>query len=606
MIQHLHTSAESKNLYIKIKKIRKNLFLPFLYLIYIFLFFAQYKVKIYVGEKMSKQQRQKSVLKKSPMLYIVLIAIWSILAIVFWWLVSKSFGNVPYFPNAHITNGVDIFANILIVLNAIFISYFWLNGVKDFVYVVWYFVFKKRLLKKYDDIININVSNVKDKILFIYCTCNDFDSKSLSKSIRQNYDNFDVVILDDSTDESYKKKVDAFAQKNNIKVVRRKDRIGFKAGNINHYLMNPECKKKNYKFFVILDSDEILPTNFCVECLKYFYAKENVGIVQANHIATRNRNLFMRLFHLGVNSHWPTYQTMKHFYGFSTMLGHGAMIKSDCYYDAGGFPNLVAEDLCLSIEARDKGYLVAFAPNIVCSEEYPVDYVAFKKRHSKWTQGNLEFIKKYSGKIAKSKMKWFEKLDIVLFTYNLPLTAIFAFYIFLNLMIAPALKINLGMVYPTWLIVPTIVFFFSPTLNDVFTWLFKINFFKFLLYYIGSIVLYGSMLTTSLISATLGIFGKKAKFIVTPKSSQKISFWFALKFQWKEILFSSILITISIIFCKSILPIILIAGTGYLSFFLLFLSNKTYSQQEIQTDDTKTTNIILRPNLNYIQKQKVL
>ena len=199
-------------------------------------------------------------------------------------------------------------------------------------------------------------------------------------------------------------------------------------------------------------------------------------------------------------------------------------------------------------------------------------------------------------------MKWYEKLDIVLFTYNLPLTAIFAFYIFLNLMIAPALKINLGMVYPSWFIIPTIVFFFSPTLNDVFTWLFKIKFSKFIFYYIGSIVLYGSMLTTSLISATLGIFGKKAKFIVTPKSSQKISFWFALKFQWKEILFSSILITISIIFCKSVLPIILIAGTGYLSFFLLFLSNKTYSQQEVQVDDRKTADIILRPNLNYVQK----
>ena len=552
--------------------------------------------------KIKKPKTENSVVKKSSALYVVLLVLWTLLAIVFWWLISQNFGNIPYLPDAHITNGIDIFANVLIVLNAIFISYFWLNGVKDFVYVIWYFAIKKRLLKRYDKIINTDVDNVNDKILFVYCTCNDFDGKSLSKCIRQTYQNFDVVILDDSSEKAYKDKVDKFAKAGNIKVVRRKNRVGFKAGNINHYLMSAECKKKKYDYFVILDSDEVLPNNFCYDCLKYFYAEQNVGIVQANHIATRNRNLFMRLFHLGVNSHWPTYQTMKHFYGFSTMLGHGAMIKSNCYYDAGGFPNLVAEDLCLSIEARNKGYLVAFAPNIVCSEEYPVDYVAFKKRHSKWTQGNLEFIKKYTGKIAKSKMHWFEKLDIVLFTYNLPLTAIFAFYIFLNLMITPLLKINLGAVYPNWLIIPTIIFFFSPTLNDVFTWLFKINFFKFVCYYVGSIVLYGSMLTTSLISATLGIFGKKAKFIVTPKNSQKISFWFALKFQWKEILFSSILIAISIIFCKSVLPIILIAGTGYLSFFLLFLSNKTYSHTESQFDDKQSENIILRLNPIYNKK----
>lgn len=534
----------------------------------------------------SNAKIQKKEIKKSPALYVFLFFVWTILSVVFWLQVSKSFGNVPYLPNAEITESIDVFANILLVMNAIFISYFWLNGVKDFVYVVWYFIAKKRLLKNYDDILKTDVSKAKDKILFIYCTCNDFDGESLKKSINQTYKKFDVVILDDSNDAKYKRKVDNFANRYDIKVVRRQDRVGFKAGNINNYLMSRECKEKKYDYFVILDSDEILPNNFAEECLRYFYSRENVGIVQASHVATRNRNFFMKLFHIGVDSHWPTYQTMKHFYGFSTMLGHGAMIKSECYYKINGFPNLVAEDLCLSIEARNVGYLVAFAPNIVCSEEYPVDYVAFKKRHSKWTQGNLEFIKKYTKKIAKSRMKWFEKLDIVLFTYNLPLTAIFAFYIFLNLIITPVLKINLGMVYPSWLIIPTIVFFLSPTLNDVFTWLLKMNFFRFLLYYIGSIILYGSMLTTSLISATLGIFGKKAKFIVTPKSSQKITLGFALKFQWKELVFSTILIILSIIFCKSILPIILIAGTGYLSIILLFFSNKTYTKRQIDNDES--------------------
>ena len=207
----------------------------------------------------------------------------------------------------------------------------------------------------------------------------------------------------------------------------------------------------------------------------------------------------MKLFHVGVNSHWPTYQTMKHFYGFSTMLGHGAMIKRECYERAGGFPPLVAEDLCLSIEARNIGYYVAFAPNIVCREEYPVDYVAFKKRHSKWTQGNLEFIKKYTGKISRSKMRWFEKMDIVLFTYNLPLTAVFAFFIFANLMIAPLFGLDLGKAYALWMIIPTVIFFFSPMLNDFITWAFRLNPLRTLIYTLSVVVLYGSMLTTSLV-----------------------------------------------------------------------------------------------------------
>ena len=312
----------------------------------------------------------------------------------------------------------------------------------------------------------------------------------------------------------------------------------------------------------------------------------------------------MKLFHIGVNSHWPTYQTMKHFYGFSTMLGHGAMISRECYLAAGGFPNLVAEDLCLSIEARNHGYYVAFAPNIVCEEEYPVDYVAFKKRHSKWTQGNLEFIKRYTGKIIKSKMKWYEKADIVLFTYNLPLTAIFAFFIFLNLVFAPLLNINLGAVYKLWMIIPTVIFFFSPMLNDFIVWTTKFNPLRNLAYFFGVIVLYGSMLTTSLISALLGMCGKKAKFIVTPKTATKITFWQAVKFQKNEILFSSLFLTIGLIM-HNVLSVILIISTGYLSLFLLFLSNRTYNETQIQKIDAQSSKISLSTNKTYVYTENL-
>ncbi|HBE98604.1 MAG TPA: glycosyl transferase family 2 [Firmicutes bacterium] len=486
-------------------------------------------------------------------------------------------------------------------MNAVFITYFWLNGVKDFIYVIWYYCAKSKLSKKYKNVIDTDVSMANDRVLFLYCTCNDFEGSSLLKCMNQDYKNYKVVILDDSSKEEYIRQVDSFAKEHEIEVVRRQNRVGFKAGNINHYLLRDDVKGK-YDYAVILDSDEIIPNDFIKSALKYFYYYNNVGIVQANHVSTRNSNLFMRLFHIGVNSHWPTYQGMKHRYGFSTMLGHGAMIKRECYEKAGGFPPLVAEDLCLSIEARNHGYLVAFAPEIICMEEYPVDYFAFKKRHSKWTQGNLEFIKKYTGKIVKSKMSWFEKWDIVLFTYNLPLTAIFAFYIFLNLIALPLLGVDLSSIYQIWMIVPTIVFFFSPMLNDFITWMFRINPLRFVSYFVLVVILYGSMLTTSLISALLGMLGKKAKFIVTPKSSEKITILKALRFQLNEFIFSSVLLAVSLVFTRSAYPVILIVLTGYLSFFLAFLSNKRYKEKEYSLDDTKTTEISLRQNKAYLYK----
>ena len=540
--------------------------------------------------------KNRDVMKKSPALYITMLVIWTLLIILLWTHFIPNIIRVPFFQNAKPTWGISVGARGLLILNGIFISYFWLNGVKDFIYVVWYYIFRKRMLVRYHDVMQTDVSGVKDKVLMAYCTCNDFDGKSLLLSMKQSYPYVTTVILDDSTEESYKKAVDEFSKKHGVEVIRRKDRKGFKAGNINHYFQSESCKKQGYEYYVILDSDEILPNDYVYESLKYFYARKNVGIVQANHVSDRNRNFFMKLFHVGVNSHWPTYQTMKHCYGFSTMLGHGAMLKKECYESAGGFPPLVAEDLCLSIEARSNGYLVAFAPNIICREEYPVDYVAFKKRHSKWTQGNLEFIKKYTGRIASSKMKWFEKMDIVLFTYNLPLTAVFAFFIFANLTIAPLLYIDLGRVYALWMIIPTIVFFFSPMLNDFITWTFRLNPLRTLIYTVSVVMLYGSMLTTSLVSALMGMFGKKAKFIVTPKSSNRITLPFALKFQWKELVFSTVLLIISLLFHGGIMPVFLIMLTGYSSIILLFFSNFTYTESETERIDQETMSISMRIN----------
>ncbi len=536
---------------------------------------------------------------KSPALYITMLAVWTVLTAFLWYNFVPKFINVPFIAGKNISVAVSVGARILLVLNAVFISYFWLNGVKDFLYVIWYYCARKRLQNKYKEVIETDVSSARDKILLAYCTCNDFDGDSLEKSMKQTYPYFDVVILDDSTEEEYRERVDAFARNFGIKVVRREDRTGFKAGNINNYLQSDECRDKGYGYYVILDSDEILPENYLYESLKYFYAYSDVGIVQANHISDRNRNFFMKLFHVGVNSHWPTYQTMKNFYGFSTMLGHGAMLKKDCYEKAGGFPPLVAEDLCLSIEARNSGYFVAFASNIVCREEYPIDYVAFKKRHSKWTQGNLEFIKKYTGRIARSKMRWFEKMDIVLFTYNLPLTAIFAFFIFANLVIAPLLFLDLGRAYALWMVIPTVVFFFSPMLNDFITWAFRLPLSRTLIYTVCVVLLYGSMLTTSLISAVLGLAGKKAKFVVTPKTSKRIDFAFALKCQWKEFAFSTLLLVISLVFQRAVLPVILIVATGYASIILLFFSNVRYSARETRRIDEETSRISLQLNETY-------
>lgn len=409
-------------------------------------------------------------------------------------------------------------------------------------------------------------------VILIYCTANDFNEDSLRKSMQQNYKKFKTYILDDSSDKAYKKRINKFAKKYGVKVVRRKDRLGFKAGNINNFFRSR--KNLKYDYFVILDSDEIIPSDFITKSLEYFERFRNIGIVQANHIGTRNRNAFMKTFALGVDSHWPTYQMTKHYSGFLSLLGHGAMVSRECYEAAGGFPHVVAEDLCFSIEARIKGYYTAFANEIICEEEYPIDYLAFKKRHGKWTQGNMEFIKQYTKRIVTSNLTWFEKMDIFLFTYNLPLTAFFAFYIVINLIIFPLF--NYRVVYPEWLLIPTIVFLFAPMLNDIiyYTKYHKIGIVRLVKYLILTFMLFGSMFYVSLVASFKSIFGAKAIFTVTPKESSRISLRQAIGFNKKEIAFAVVLLSTSIALNGNILPVVMIALPSLTSPLLTMMSNR--------------------------------
>lgn len=184
----------------------------------------------------------------------------------------------------------------------------------------------------------------------------------------------------------------------------------------------------------------------------------------------------------------------------------------------------------------------------------------------------MEFIKQYTGKILKSKMSWFEKLDIFLFTYNLPLTAFFSLYVIMNIAILPFLGYTLH--YPFWLLIPTIIFFFAPMANDFITYFNHIKKMTLFKYMFNTFVLYGSMLFVSLKASLLGMLGKKAVFIVTPKSSARTTLWMAIKENKQELIFALVLTIISELLNKSFLPVALIVTPAVLSIHLSMFANK--------------------------------
>jgi cellulose synthase/poly-beta-1,6-N-acetylglucosamine synthase-like glycosyltransferase len=497
--------------------------------------------------------------QKSPVMYSAILALWLVL------MLGLMYSTVPLVGQAFARN---VAVGIMVGSSVAFIAYFWLNGIKDVVYTLYYHLWLKDNVK----LPATRRSKTNPHVALVYPTRNDFDGNSLLASVRQDYSNFGVVILDDSDQVEYQQMIDEFGAQHNIPVVRRTDRTGFKAGNLNNFLWTAA-----FDYFVILDADEIIPSNFITRALDYFAANSATGIVQANHRATRNRTPFMKMFARGVDSHWPTYQVVKDRHGFLSLLGHGAMVSRECYFAAGGFPHVVAEDICFSIAARDAGYMTVFAPDIECQEEYPLDYLAFRKRHGKWTEGNMEFIRGNTWKILRSPMSWFEKLDIVLFTYSLPLTALFSLYVIINALVFPAIGYTFK--YPLWMLIPTVLFLVAPMLNDIITyWRLKKR--ELLSYLLHSTLLYGSMYYVSLRASLKSMFGKSV-FHVTPKDTVQLGFREALKFSRNELLFGAVLATITILLSGSIFPVLLLVAPAIFAVYLAVMHNPRADTQKV-------------------------
>lgn len=517
--------------------------------------------------------KQRNAMDKSPKVYAAIFCVWAICVAVLW----VFCGSIVYhiFAEREFTASRIITA-ILLAVNAVMLSYMWLGSVKDFMFSFLYLLFGKKLRKRYEEIIRTPLPAGKQpKFLLLYCTCNDFNEDALAACMQQEYQNFETVILDDSSKEEYKRRIDEFAKISGAKVVRRKDRVGFKAGNLNAYLKG----RTDYDYFVVLDSDERIPKNYIQEVLRYYAYAKDVGVVQAAHKATKGNNLFQRLMGLSVKSNGKICQVMKNFYGSNALIGHGMTISRACYEATRGFPLVVAEDISFAVDVKNSGYRVLYAPNILCEEEFPINYLCLKKRQAKWVQGNVEFMRKYNRSITDSKMTWYEKVDVKLSHYNLPIIPMLSFFIIINTIIMGFLGFDVGR-YSIIVVGLMLLFLISPLIPDFFVHGKKGNIFRLLGYAVLNFVVYASLVPMMIGTVILALFGKKAKFIVTPKEETKLTVKDAIKGSYDSILFAFVVGVLTYITYFSLAPTILIVACCALTPLAILVANVSVKEKK--------------------------
>ncbi len=220
-------------------------------------------------------------------------------------------------------------------------------------------------------------------------------------------ENFEVQVLDDSTEDEDRRIVDraveAVRSKGiSIELFRRENRSGFKAGALAEAL--PFARGE---FIAIFDADFRPNPDFLLR-LMHRFQNEAVGMVQArwSHL-NADANLLTRCQELLIDSHFAVEQVARHDAGwFVNFNGTGGIWRRSCVEDAGGWRSTtLTEDLDLSYRARLAGWRLEYVATVDAPAELPAGMSAFKVQQRRWNRGTTQVMRENIGTVLRSSQE---------------------------------------------------------------------------------------------------------------------------------------------------------------------------------------------------------
>lgn len=333
-------------------------------------------------------------------------------------------------------------------------------------------------------------------------------------------DKLEIQVLDDSTDESLvisQKKVEEISQKGiDIKLIRRPNRTGYKAGALDFGLQLAKGE-----FIAIFDADFVPDKDFLMKTIPAF-TDDKLGVVQTRwgHL-NKNYSLLTRLQAFGLDAHFSIEQSGRNFGGhFINFNGTAGVWRKSCIESAGGWQHdTLTEDLDLSYRAQIKGWKFKYLEDVVTNAELPVVMSALKNQQFRWTKGGAEN---------------FVKIGLHLLSYkNIPLKTrihglfhLFNSAIFLCVFVTAFFSVPILFIknqHPEYRMVFNIssLFLICTLMLMVFYWISYRDKDRGFLYFLRTFILFlatsmGMSLHNS-VAVIEGYAGKKSSFVRTPK-----------------------------------------------------------------------------------------
>ena len=275
----------------------------------------------------------------------------------------------------------------------------------------------------------------------------------------------ELQVLDDSTDESVELtrglvedlKIDGL----DIVQIRRKNRVGFKAGALKEGLTSAKGE-----FIAIFDADFLPQPNWLLQTVSQF-ENEEIGVVQTrwSHI-NRDYSILTQVQAFALDAHFTLEQVGRNSKGhFMNFNGTAGVWRKTCILDAGNWEgDTLTEDLDLSYRAQLKNWKFKYLEDVETPSELPVVMSSIRSQQFRWNKGGAENFQKMAKRVIISKeVKSSSKIHSILHLLN---STMFLNVFFVGVLSIPMLYIknewgHLSLYFDlsSFFIVSTIIFF---------------------------------------------------------------------------------------------------------------------------------------------------
>jgi cellulose synthase/poly-beta-1,6-N-acetylglucosamine synthase-like glycosyltransferase/CheY-like chemotaxis protein len=252
----------------------------------------------------------------------------------------------------------------------------------------------------------------------------------LQACTRMEYQNYEVLVADDSTDETIGH-LEKWAKHPKVKVSHRINRTGFKGAALQHAM---EVMDPRTQYIAVFDADFIPPPDVLHQFLSYFYGvngdngydnnvggelrliDESLAVVQGYqwHILNASENWITRGIRTEFSGSYVVERPGQEVTGAMKMIsGSVFMIRADLLRKI-GWGTSITEDWELTLRLYLDGYRVLYSPFIQAPAECVSDFKQLARQRMRWAEGHTYNVKRYFLDVLSSRrLTRREKLEFI-------------------------------------------------------------------------------------------------------------------------------------------------------------------------------------------------